>query len=59
MLAESFLSQNQVWATLNPTLEELTDFMKAKAKEALEWQLELKVRGVIEKDTFLSFVQLG
>jgi hypothetical protein len=38
MLAESFLAQNQVWATFNPSLDELTVFMKAKAKEALEWQ---------------------
>lgn len=39
LLAESFFLQNKTWATIRPTLDEMTSFMIAKTKEMLSWQL--------------------
>lgn len=59
LMAEVFLAENKVWATLAPTPEETYDFMLSKTSEMLDWEEELRNDGTIGKDTFLSFVRRG
>lgn len=58
LMAEVFLAENKVWATLNPSPEQTYHFMLAKTTEMLDWQDELRANGTIRPDTFLSFVWL-
>lgn len=52
-----FLTNNKVWATLAPTLEEVYNFMLAKTSEMLDWQQELRDSGTIAKDTSFNYVK--
>lgn len=38
LLAEMFLTNNKIWATLAPTPEEVYNFMWRKTSEMLNWQ---------------------
>lgn len=38
LLADMFLNNNKIWATLAPTSEEVYNFMLAKTSEMLDWQ---------------------
>lgn len=49
LLADVFLAENKVWATISPTLEDTIKFMHDKTSEMLDWQQELRDSGVINK----------
>ena len=38
ILAEMFISENKVWATLSPSLAEMEKFMTKKVNEMLKWE---------------------
>lgn len=42
LLANSFIKQNAVWSIVNPTYQEVYQFMYDKTHEMIEWQNELR-----------------
>jgi len=38
ILAEMFLTDNEIWSSLKPTLEEVKKFMYDKTSEMLDWE---------------------
>ena len=52
------LTENKVWATLNPSLPEMKSFMAKKVREMLKWEQELKQEGVIKESDTLNYVYL-
>jgi hypothetical protein len=59
LLAESFLNENKIWGTMNPTPEEAYRFMYDKTLEMLDWEEELRQESIIPKDAFINFVSLA
>ena len=56
LLGHNFAKLNKTWVTLGPSYEEVTQFMKEKVHEMLDWQEDCKSQGIIDKDTFINFV---
>ena len=58
LLGKMFYKYNNIWRTLGPTEDQVITFMAAKTHEMLDQQDELREKGHIDKETFLSFVYL-